>query len=106
MKVHVILMISILLLFRSQSSLPNRELLAGISYSGVKNEHSPLLHGSSSIHQKVDVVPGKKPSFVRALASVYGMTLLEVQLCRLVFDALTFAGPLLQQLVLFCLLDV
>ena len=56
---------------------------------------------SSYIHQTA--VPGgspksqKTPSLFRVLVSVYGITLLQAHLCKLVCDVLTFVGPVLQR---------
>lgn len=62
------------------------------------DEKTPLIDGPSVTMEYEDSEPKKKkqPSMARVLARVYGTALLRAHLCKLVYDLLTFVGPVLQ----------
>ena len=62
------------------------------------DERTPLMEGSMTMdYDELENNRRKKPSMVKVLARVYGTVLLRAHLCKLVYDILTFAGPLLQK---------
>jgi len=66
------------------------------------NESTPILNGLSrraSVEDFNDVEKSssKSPSLLWALAKVFGPTLLQAHVCKIIADVLTFIGPALQR---------
>ena len=82
---------------------PHTSNLSGITDT---HEKTPLLgsmkqsKGGSTFNNepKVEIKMKKKvPSLFRVIAKVFGLTLLQAHLCKVVCDVLTFVGPTLQK---------
>jgi len=66
--------------------------------NGQKGKGSPWSVDSVDLDDSRTTTSGQcRPSLIRCLLQVYGLSLLKAHLCKLLCDVLLFVGPILQK---------